>query len=174
MTSKLRVIALSLALLFSALILSLSQDSISSIGGYSFISDPEEESTFMRLRRSLFSATSPKNAQKAKFGLAEYYFKHNDYSDAFRDFKEYAKGYQPSESTLLAKVYLYKIALIRKDAQLADSLKKEVFNNSFILLFSEFKMLKYRSAFNNNYEIQYYLDNIKVFLNGELFEEIKP
>lgn len=141
---------------------------------FKFTSDSDEELTFMKLRRTLITRVSSEESQNAKFGIAEYYFKHNDFSDAFRDFKEFARNYPPGETTLLSKIYLYKIALKRVDADLANSLKKEIFENSFVLLFSKFKILRYKSAFNNKYEIHYYLDKIRVFLNGELFEEINP
>lgn len=136
--------------------------------------DYEDEAIFLKLRNELLLSKKPKKIQRDKFAVAEYYFKHNDFSDAFSNFSDFAKTYPPDESTLLAKIYLYKIAVIKKDSNLASSLKKEIFDSPFILLFSNYKMLKYKSAFDNVYEIHYYLDKIQVFLNGEAFVEITP
>lgn len=142
--------------------------------GFCFTNNAEEELIFIKLRRTLITKVRQNEYQLAKFGIAEYYFKNNDLSDAFRDFRDYAKNYPPGESTLLARIFLYKIALIKKDVELSNSFKKEMFDTPFVLLFSKYKILKYKSAFNNNYEIHYYLDKIKVFLNGEVFEELNP
>jgi hypothetical protein len=152
---------------------SFAQDS-GTTAKYSFTNNADEEFVFIKLRRTLVVRVSPREGQAARFGIAEYYFKHSDYSDAFSDFKEFARSYPPGEATLLAKVFLYKIALIKNNAELAASFKKEIFDNSFVLLFSKFKILKYKSPFNNVYEVHYYLDKIKVFLNGEVFEEFSP
>jgi len=137
-------------------------------------SAPGEETVFMRLRRSEISLDNASDKQRAKFGIAEYYFKHNAYLDAFRAFKDYSESFPPEASTLIAKAYLYKIANLKKDTGVAANIKKEIFENSFILLFSKYKTLLYASAFNNKYEIHYYVDKIQVFLNGGNFEEINP
>ncbi|MDP3143080.1 MAG: hypothetical protein Q8N14_03935 [Candidatus Omnitrophota bacterium] len=149
------------------------QEAGSSIS-FGFSDRPDEEMIFMKLRRSLTTKANPSEVQRAQFALAEYYFKHNALLDAFRSFKEYAQSYPPEVSVLLAKIYLYKIATIKKDEAVVTALKKEMFDNSFVLLFSQFKVLRYASAFGNQYEVNYYLDKIKVFLNGGNFEEITP
>ena len=141
---------------------------------FAFTDKPNQEMLFLQLRRSLTSRANPAEVQKAKFGIAEYYFMHQDLLDAFRAFKEYTDVYPPQASSLLAKIYLYKIASLKKDAETAASLRKEMFVSSFVLLFSKFKILPYRSVFDNRYEIHYYLDKIQVFLNGGKFEEITP
>lgn len=151
----------------------LAQDSTPNTN-FNFITSGDEELTFIRLRRSLISKSTPSEIRRAEFAIAEYYFKQHDLVDAFRDFKKYADKYPPESSSLLAKIYLYKIANIKKDTEVANGLKKEIFGNSFVLLFSKYKVLKYKSAFQNQYEIHYYLDKIKVFLNGGNFEEITP
>ncbi len=173
MKNKYSIITLFISFLLVGAVFSFAQES-DFTANLKFTNNPDEELIFMKLRRTLMTKANPRDAQIAKFGIAEYYFKNNDFSDAFRDFNEYTKDYRLDASTLLAKIYLYKIALIKKDADLANSFKKEIFGDSFILLFSKFKILKYRSAFKNGYEIHYYLDRIKVFLNGEAFEEINP
>lgn len=173
MKIKFNTTLLIIPLIFLVSVFAAQEDSSVS-AKFTYANNPDEEMIFIKLRRSLFTKMNPGEEERDKFSIAEYYFKHNDFSDAFSAFSEFAKTYHPDESTLLAKVYLYKIALIKKEADLASSIKKGIFDNSFILLFSKFKKLKYKSAFNNNYEIHYYLDKIKVFLNGELFEEINP
>lgn len=168
--------AVMVAMLFliSILVCLCQADDSAPVTKFGYTDKSDEEQIFMHLRRSLTSKLSPDELQKAKFGIAEYYFRHHDLSDAFRAFKEYADSYPPETSTLLAKVYLYKIANIKAEPETANSLKKEIFANSFVLLFSKFKVLKYLSAFDNRYEIHYYLDKIQVFLNGGNFEEITP
>lgn len=144
------------------------------VSNFGFTDKSDEAQIFMQLRRSLITKIAPPELQKVKFGMAEYYFKHHAYLDAFRAFKEYSDTYPPQTSTLLAKVYLYKIANIKAEPETASALKKEIFASSFVLLFSKFKVLKYQSAFDNQYEVHYYLDKIQVFLNGGNFEELTP
>jgi len=65
---------------------------------------------------------------------------------------------------------------------LKDAKKHLNQNGIILLLFSSMtgdvdsilKEQKYKSAFNNQYEVHYYLDKIQVFLNGGSFEEIAP
>ncbi|MFZ5800276.1 MAG: hypothetical protein ACOY3D_02725 [Candidatus Omnitrophota bacterium] len=169
--------------IFIPLILSLglfvlvAADSLSryAYGRFEASGSVDEELTFIKLRRSLTDTTiTSAEAAKSRFGIAEYYFRNNAFLDAFRAFKEYADKYPPEVSTLLARVYLYKIADLKKDTETAQTLKKDIFSESFVLLFSKYKTLKYRSAFGNDYEVHYYLDRIKIFLNGEVFAELTP
>jgi len=173
MRAKLLNFIMPLILLCMVINIGSAQDAPSEVK-FSFSNNADEERIFMQLRRSLETRVNDEDSRRAKFGMAEYYFKHNALLDAFRAFKEYADNYPPETSTLLARIYLYKIANMKNDADVAADLKKQILGNSFILLFSKFKILKYQSPFNNNYEINYYLDKIKVFLNGGDFEEINP
>ena len=129
---------------------------------------------FFRLRRKLQEDIKDTQRNKVNFAIGEYYFKVNDFTDAQQTFEDYLSHSPVGITTFLAKVYLYKIAKINGNQGRMNTIKKEMFQNRFILLFDQYKILKDASLFDNKYEVHYFVDRIKIFLNGDVFEEISP
>lgn len=129
---------------------------------------------FLNWRLRLLDKINEKERQNILFAISEYFFAEKDYGDAQRALREFISQSPVNISTLLANVYLYKIAKnYGREAELA-AITKDLFQDRFVLLFEKFKKINYTSLWKNKYEVHYFRDRIEVFLNGELFEEIKP
>lgn len=129
---------------------------------------------FINLRKKLFGNLKETERSRVHFAVAEYYYKVKDFSDAKMAFEDYIARNKVGMATLLANAYLYKLAKASGYEDKAQTIKKEMFRDQFILLFNEYKTLHYASAGNNKYEIHYFIDKIEIFLNGEIFEQISP
>lgn len=114
----------------------------------------------------------PEERNKLHFAMAEYYLKLNDLTDAQMALEEHVKGVVVDMTTLLANVYLYKLANHRRDQTRAEFLKKEIFDKKFVLLFEKFKQVHYTSLLGNQYDIRYFVDRIEVLLNGDVLEKV--
>ncbi len=133
-----------------------------------------DDERFLDLRKRQMGRLKPEEREKVHFAIAEYYFEVKDFIDANIAFEDYLKSNRSGISTLLANTYLYKLAKLAGQDEKASAFKKTLFQNQFILLFSDFKTLEYTSANNNKYEIRYFVDKIEVYLNGEILEQVSP
>ena len=129
---------------------------------------------FIDWRMRLQDKISEKERQNILFAISEYYFWANDFSDARRALRESVSVAPVNISTFLANVYLYAIAKRYGYETQVAAIKKDLFQDRFVLLFDKFKKLTYTSLWKNKYEVHYFRDRIEVFLNGEMFEEITP
>ncbi len=129
---------------------------------------------FMELRTKLQEKIKDSERSKILFSLGEYYYKTNDMYDTKRVFEDFIVKNPGGITAILARVYLYKIAISSKSTERSAKLKKEIFQEQFILLFDKFKTLAYNSVFGSKYEVHYFVDRIEVYLNGEIFERISP
>ena len=133
-----------------------------------------DDQKFLNWHARLLDKINDKERQNILFAVSEYFFSEKDYSDAQRTLREFISKSPVNISTLLANVYLYKIAkFYGHEAELA-AITKDLFQDRFVLLFDKFKKINHTSLWKNKYEVRYFRDRIEVFLNGELFEEIKP
>lgn len=133
-----------------------------------------DDQKFLNWRMRLLDKISDKERQNILFAVSEYFFSEKDYSDAQRTLREFISKSPVNISTLLANVYLYKIAKFYGHEAELSAITKDLFQDRFVLLFDKFKKIDYTSPWKNKYEVRYFRDHIEVFLNGELFEEIKP
>jgi len=142
---------------------------------FKYIEEKEEIQEFIKLhRRAILGDVDSKETQIARFSVGEYYFKHNQLFDSRGAFRKYANDYPPQISSFIAKIFLFKIAKLQNDIEKVEELKREIFGKSFIILFSDYKVLEYISAFGNNYTVHYYVNKVELFLNDELFEKVEP
>ncbi len=136
--------------------------------------DSRELVKFLNWRKRLQEKIRDTERKKVNFSIAEYYFKINDIKDAKQAFQEYVNQGPVGITTLLANVYLYKLAKLADNETETGAIKKELFQDQFILLFDKYKTLKDKSLGDNTYEVHYFVDRIEVFCNGEIFEQISP
>jgi len=138
----------------------------------SFKSVPKIDDSFefLQLRTKLQESRKPAEKNNVHFAIAEYYLKVNDLHDAQAALAQHINSEVVDITTLLANVYLYKIANYRHDQAQVDRLKKEIFDNKFVLLFEKFKQINYTSLLGNTYEVRHFVDRIEVFLNGDVLE----
>jgi len=116
-------------------------------------------------------------AQRSTFAIAEYYYDNKMYHDAIEDFAGYVKSYPDSKANVFAKAYMLKIIEEIADPafgekNMLEDIKKEFFSTPLFLLFQEYKETSYKSPSRNKFKIRYYIDNIEVYRNDQLFIKI--
>ena len=141
---------------------------------YKNINDIEDAHKFQQLRTRLNGKIRPKEKGDINFAIGEYYFRNKVFYDSRYVFAQCISENPIGINTLLAHIYLYKLAKLQDMHSEAGDIAREVLKEQFVLLFNKYKMLKYTSLYGNEYEVRYFVDKIEVFLNGDLFEEIKP
>jgi len=116
-------------------------------------------------------------AQRSAFAIAEYCYDNKMYHDAIKGFAEYVKSYPGSKANVFAKAYILKIIEEIPDPSfeeknILEDIKKEFFSTPLFLLFKECKETSYKSPSRNKFKIRYYIDNIEVYRNDQLFIKI--
>ncbi len=129
---------------------------------------------FMKFRAQMNDRIRDRRRKDIHFAIGEYYLKNNVYREARLTFESFVNQYPSDERTLLAKVFLYKLAQKSQKEEQMSMLQEDIFKEQFILLFEEFKILYYESHFDNEYEIRYYIDKIEVNINGKPFAVVTP
>ena len=82
------------------------------------------EFAFMQYRSLLRNYPNSRFKKEALFAKGEYYFLISRYKEAALAFQEYIKDYPDSKGAVFALLYLFKIAEIKKDALVAENIKK--------------------------------------------------
>ena len=59
-----------------------------------------------------------------------------------------------------------------EEKRLFEDIQKDFFSKPLFLLFKEYKETSYKSPLQNKFRIRYYIDNIEVYRNGQLFIKI--
>ena len=129
---------------------------------------------FMRLRRMVAEEPRREKKLEAQFSIADYYFAQIAYSEAKNILQEISRVDSPQIISLLTNAYLLKIAELQNDTSKSTMLKDKLFSGPFILLFSDYKAIEYKSLLNNTYKIHHYLDKIEIFLNDQPFAQLSP
>lgn len=134
---------------------------------------------FMEFRSILRDFPKSSLREKSIFAMAEYYYNNKMYYDAILNFTGYINDYPDSKANVFAKAYLLKIMEEIKDPaweeiRMLEKVKEDFFSKPMFLLFAEYKETSYRSALRNKFKIRYYIDNIEVYRNGQLFVKIIP
>lgn len=143
----------------------------------SHVKQKEYDFAFMELRALIRNFPETKYAQEALFGLGEYFYLKNVPHETTKVFSEYVKKYPDSEVSVFARAYLFKIVQDKQrpgpeQKDLLESLRKDFFSTPKFFMFSEYKEFSYKSVFQNNFKIRYYVDEIEIYRNGELFIKI--
>ena len=118
-------------------------------------------------------------AQKALFAIAEYCYDRRMHYEAIRNFTAHINDYPGSAANVFARAYLLKIMQdIREpnpeERRLFEEIKTAFFSKPLFLLFSEYKKTSYKSPSQNKFKIRYYVGNIEVYRNGQLFVKLTP
>ncbi|MDE2028617.1 MAG: outer membrane protein assembly factor BamD [Candidatus Omnitrophica bacterium] len=107
------------------------------------------------------------------FGLGEYFFLQKNFSMAAAEFENFYKRYPKRQESLIALVYLYKIAQIEKKPNLVKKYRHQVASfRQLTFIFNERKYFKYFSAFQRKYKLVYYINKVGLYVNGGLFTEV--
>lgn len=129
----------------------------------------------MELRSILRDFPETEYFQKSVFAIGEYSYDNKAYYDAIKNFTEYINNYPDSKGVIFAKAYLLRIIEDNKnptweEKRVFEDIKKDFFSSPLFLLFSEYKEASsYTSAFQHVFKIRYYIDNVEVYRDDELF-----
>lgn len=135
-----------------------------------FIKKKQYDFALMSFRSIARNFPDSMYAADSLFGIGEYFYNQGNNSEASKYFSEYVKLYPESEGAIFARAYLLKI--IKNDEDVSEKLEMEFFSEPLFLLFSEYKEFSYKSAFQNDFSIRYYIDMIEVYRNDDLFIKI--
>ncbi len=144
-----------------------------------YIKNKQPDFALMEFRSVIRDFPNSPLAQRSIFAIAEYCYDNKMYHDAINDFTGYVKSCPDSKANVFAKVYLLKIIEEIADPTLEEKnmfedIKKEFFSKPLFLLFKECKETSYQSPSRNRFKIRYYIDNIEVYRNSQLFLTLKP
>ena len=170
--------------IFLAPILFITQDLSASAGSQykealRLIEQKKYDFAFMEFRSVVKNFPKSSFTQQSIFAMAEYYYDHKMYYDAILNFTGYINNYPSSKANVFAKAYLLKITEEIQDPtweekRMLENVKEDFFSKPLFLLFTEYKETSYRSASRNDFRIRYYIDNVEVYRNGQLFVKIAP
>ena len=137
---------------------------------------------FMNLKVLLsIDSRSPYSAGAA-FGVAEYYFDNNVYTDAVLSLRDYLRKYPNDKANVFAEVMLYKITKKTESEEetfftekyLLDSIRERIFSKPRFLFFGKRRRYAYRSVFDNEYIVFNYPEKMVVVCNGKIILELLP
>ena len=137
----------------------------------SFIKNKQYDFALMNFRFVARNYPDSKYAADSIFGIGEYFYQEGNNNEASKYFSKYLKLYPESEGAIFARAYLLNI-MQANDKDVSEELEMEFFSEPLFLLFSEYKEFSYKSAFQNDFSIRYYIDMIEVYRNDKLFIKI--
>lgn len=142
-----------------------------------FLKEKKYDFAFMAFRAIIRDFPESEYAQKSMFAVGEYFYSQRAYYEALESFAKYIRNYPDSDGAIFAKAHLLKIMQgierpTEKMKEIIDNIKMNFFSKSLFLLFCEYKEVSYKSAFQNEFTIRYYIDMIEVRRNGKVFIKI--
>jgi hypothetical protein len=133
----------------------------------------EMDLSYLYLDTFLKGCPSSKLRDRALFAAGEYNFAVNNLRQAATNFVELIDNYPDFKGKLFALAYLYKIAESAGQEELREKLKTEIVTFKRVsLLFRNSQKYVYRSPLLKKYKVEYYIDRVEFYLNGEPFAQI--
>lgn len=130
---------------------------------------------FLKLQEYLREYPASRHTKEVKFAIAEHYLLTKNYTQAIPALSDYVIEFASDNSSLFARMLLYKaLSDYNVEAALVEKIKESFFSKSLFLLFSESKTRRYTSLLYNVYKIIDYVDRIEVHKNNELFLTLTP
>lgn len=142
-----------------------------------YIKEKQYDFALMEFRAIIREHPESKHARESLFAVGEYFYMEGAHYEAIKHFSEYLRRYPDSKAAIFARAYLLKIIQDIENAGgqekgIAENIEMEFFSQPVFLLFSEYKEVSYKSAFQNKFKIRYYIDKIEIYRNGTLFLKI--
>lgn len=138
-----------------------------------FVKDEQDDFALMGFRAIIRNFPESAYAQESLFAIGEYFYSRKIYYEAAKNFTEYIKKYPESDGAVFARAYLLRIVQSEQrreeEKKALEEIEREFFSQPLFLLFSEYKEVSYKSAFQNVFTIRHYIDAIEVYKNGTLF-----
>ena len=109
----------------------------------------------------------------ATFAQAEYYFLENNLQAASDEFKTFYNKYPKHEESLIALVYLFKIAQIQNYPDDIKEYRNKIASfHQLTFIFNDKKSFKFFSGFQRKYRLVYHINKVELYVNGQLFSEV--
>lgn len=170
-------LAITLLFLFKATILSGQSPKAEYEEAVKSAKEKKADFAFMAFRSIIRNFPETEYARESTFAVGEYYYQIKAYYDAIKYFNEYLKKYPAAPGATFAKAYLLKIKQdikkpTERQKEIIDEIEMDFFSRPLFLVFSEYKEVSYKSAFQNEFAIRYQLDMIEIHRNGKIFIKI--
>ncbi|UCC94883.1 MAG: hypothetical protein JSW40_08745 [Candidatus Omnitrophota bacterium] len=129
---------------------------------------------YMHLNELLRCCSDSLLAEKALFGVGEYYFSVAAHYDAASSFIRFNEEYPQSKARLFALAYIFEIARSNEREDLQKHLEREILTfKQLSLLFADYKEYVYVSPlFSKEYKAVHFIDRIEFYIDGELFTKV--
>lgn len=109
------------------------------------------------------------------FSIGEYYYQRGNKRQAEKTFKKFTalSDKETSKALPFAYAYLLKLSNKNKDSFERQNLIKNIVSLKRIsLFFREFQEYEYESSTGKFYQIIYFIDRVKIYIDEELFLEV--
>ncbi|MFC1666969.1 hypothetical protein ACFL0P_03775 [Candidatus Omnitrophota bacterium] len=141
------------------------------------IKKKQHDFALMEFRSIIRNFPDSKYACESLFAVGEYFYNQKNYYEATKYFTECVEHYPDLNEAVFARAYLLEITRRTEkpkggEKTFVDDIEMEFFSKPLFLLFSEYREVSYKSAFQNNFTIRYYIDMIEVYKNDTLFVKI--
>jgi len=139
-----------------------------------FIKEKQYDFALLEFRAIIRDFPESRYTESSLFATGEYFYTRRAYYEASRNFTAYIERYPGSDGAIFARSYLLKIMQgierpREEEVEALENMEMAFFSQPLVLLFSEYKEVSYKSAFQNNFTIRYYMDTIEVYRNDTLF-----
>lgn len=128
---------------------------------------------FMNFHRIVKLYPESRFAEKALFGIGEYYFTVGGYPEAYRIFKQYVSKYPESKQRIFALAYLFDIVSRVDNLKVADKLRTEIATCQQVsFIFRDSKVYKYYSPLAKRYKALHFIDKVEFYIDGVLLTQV--
>ena len=128
---------------------------------------------FMGFHTILEEHPKSSRSMAASFAQAEYYFLENDLDMASEAFKDFYTSYPHRDESMIALVYLFKMAQIQHDPKIMKEYQQKIASfRQLTFIFNEKKYFKFTSGFQRKYKLVYSINKVELYVNGQLFTEV--
>ena len=109
----------------------------------------------------------------ATFAQAEYYFLENNLQAASDEFKAFYNKCPKHEESLIALVYLFKIAQIHNSPDDIKAYRNKIASfRQLTFIFNDKKSFRFFSGLQRKYRLVYHINKVELYVNGQLFTEV--
>jgi hypothetical protein len=133
----------------------------------------EDDFAFMDFHTLLEDYPNSPHAMAAKFAQGEYFFLQNNLQMASDEFKDFYAHYPRHQESMIALIYLFKIAQIQKHPDdMKEYHNKAATFRQLTFIFNDKKSFHFLSGFQRQHRLVYYINKVELYVNGKLFTEV--
>jgi hypothetical protein len=133
----------------------------------------QNDFAFLNFRSILADFPQSRYAPNAGFAQGEYYYLKNDLKTAAAEFRGFYAQFPGHDESLIALIYLYKIAQIEKNPKAIKEYQKRVASfRQLTFIFNEKKYFKFVSGFQHRHKLVYSINKMELYVDDKLFTEV--